>query len=144
MSTITTFTDNQPVVQLDSNMVGVIENYISFAATSVSAADVVEVLDMPAGFFCSGDVYNRVITAEGATCTATIGDATDANGYCASANFNAAAGTTLKSLEASDALGATGKYYATADTIDATMGHDTDAAVIYFAALGWWPARMAS
>ena len=144
MAIITTFTDNQPVVQLDSNMVGVIENYVSFAATSVSAADVVEVLDMPEGFFCSGDVYNRVVTAEGAACTATIGDGDDPNGYCASANFNAAAGVTLKALEASDALGATGKYYSSADTIDATMGHDTDTAIIYFAALGWWPARMAS
>jgi len=144
MGIITTFTDNQPVVQLDSNMVGLVENYISFAATSVSAADVVEVLDMPAGFFCSGDVYNRVVTAEGAACTATLGDATDADGYCASINFNATAGVTLKALEASDALGATGKYYATADTIDLTMVHDADTAIAYFAALGWWPARMAS
>ena len=141
MAIITTFTDNQPVVQLDSNMVGVIENYVSFAATSVSAADVVEVLDVGAGTWVH-QVGTRCITAESATCTATVGDASGADSWDASINLNSA-NTCTKSAEA-DAYFLAGKYYSSADTVDFTMGHDTDAAIMYVYALAHWPARMAS
>ena len=141
MATVTAFTDGQPVVKLDGNMVGVIENYVSFAVTSVSAADVVEVLDVGAGTFVSC-VWMIVLTAEGATATCDIGDATDPNGYDDSVNMNASAGTITRTLE-TDAY-TVGKYYSSADTIDLTIDNDTDAAIVYMAATAWWPERYSS
>lgn len=140
MATVTTFTDGQPVVKLDGNFMGVIENYIDFSATSVSAADVVEVLDVGAGTWVHG-VGLRDITAEGATCTVDVGDATDPNGYMDAADLNSA--NAIDRMYEADAYGE-GKYYSSADTIDFTMDHDTDAAVVYVYAICHWPERMAS
>jgi hypothetical protein len=128
MSTITTFVDNQVVhVSMPGNK-HTVANVLNFANTNVSAADVIHALKIPAGAFVD-KVITRVVVAEGATCTATVGDGNSATGWDASINLNSAAATVLRSLEATDTYGV-GKLYRTADTIDLVMGHNTDTAVL--------------
>lgn len=114
-----------------------LENYISFAATSVSAADVVRVLKVPAGMMVT-DWVAIVKTAEGAACTVTVGDGDGANSYDAELNLNSATGQ--YTTRGTDAY-AVGKYYSAADTIDFTMGHDTDAAIVHVRAHGYMCER---
>lgn len=104
------------------------EAVIDFTKQNVSAADVVPVLRIPKGAFVStvGVIVN---TKEGATCTATVGDGDAAAGWDASTNLNANAGTLTVPVQGTDAY-AYGKIYLADDTIDLTMGHDTDAAKI--------------
>lgn len=128
MATVTTFIDEtQEHVDLAGRVVGVC-NTLNFATTSVSAADVVQAVKIPANAFVTR-ISTIVRTAEGGTCTATVGDGTTADGWDASINLNATAGTVLRSLEATDTYGI-GKLYTSADTIDLTMGHATDAAKV--------------
>ena len=106
----------------------VMRNRLDFSAIPVAASDVVEALKIPAGTMVLA-VCTRVITAEGGTCTATVGDGDAAAGWDGSVNLNATAGTTTQSIPGTDATATTGKLYAAEDTIDLTMGHTTDAAV---------------
>jgi len=106
--------------------VGFAENFLDFAANPVLAADVIQALSIPKGALVT-KVICHVATAEGATCTATVGDGDSAAAWDASVNLNSA--TTQASLEATDTYGA-GKVYTSADTIDLVMGHDTDAAKV--------------
>jgi len=117
-------------------MVYTIENELDFATTSCSAADVVQALDIPAGTHVL-QVWCEVVTAEGAACTATVGDATyGAAAWDASTNLNAAAGTVTFGVGGTDAnIALGGIFYAAAETIDLTMGHDTDTAVMNVIAL---------
>jgi len=133
MSTVTTFIDyTQEQVELGHRWTK-LSNEIDFSETEVSAADVVQALKIPANTYVK-NVYVLVKTAEGATCTATVGDATDPNGWDASTNLNASAGTVTAGLAGTDDYATAGKFYSTADTIDLVMGHATDAAkVIVFA-----------
>lgn len=128
MATITTFVSGTQAHQdLMGRAVGAY-NTIDFSATSVSAADVVQALKIPANSLVT-DVYVIVRTAEGATCTATVGDGDGTNSWDASTNLNATAGTVTSGAEGTDTY-AVGKFYSSADTIDLTMGHDTDAAKV--------------
>ena len=128
MATVTTFVSGtQEHLDLAGRAIGAC-NTLNFAATAVSAADVVQALKIPANALVTR-VTTIIRTAEGATCTATVGDGTTADGWDASVNLNAAAGTTLRSLEATDTYGV-GVFYSSADTIDLVMGHDTDAAKV--------------
>lgn len=129
MATITTFTDAQVAQDVPNGILGVKYAVLNFEVTPVAAGDVVQALKVDAGQTVY-EVQTRVITAEGATCTATVGDASGANSWDASVNLNAAAGTGTRSAVGTDAYATTGKLYAAADTIDLTMGHDTDAAII--------------
>ena len=76
----------------------------------------------------------KLITAEGGTLTATVGDGGSAAGWDGSVNLNTSAGTVTQSVEGTDArkaANATGYVYTAADTIDLTMSaHAADAAVI--------------
>ena len=103
------------------------ENYLDFSATNVDVGDVVQAIKIPAGarMIRWGA---EVLTAESATCTATVGDAGTAHGWDAELDLNSATGQI--SLEATDTDAATTMYYGTADTIDLTMGHDTDTAIM--------------
>ena len=128
MGTITTFVDNVQAMEREGNLKHVVARKIDFSVTPVDAADVVQVLKIPKGALVT-NVAVIVKTAEGATCTVTVGDAAGANSWDASVDLNAAAGTATYSAAGTDAY-AYGKYYAAADTIDFTMGHDTDAAIV--------------
>ena len=133
MGTVTTFIDyTQEQVELGHRWTK-LSNEIDFSETEVSAADVVQALKIPANTYVK-NVYVLVKTAEGATCTATVGDATDPNGWDASTNLNASAGTVTAGLAGTDDYATAGKFYSAADTIDLVMGHAADTGkVIVFA-----------
>lgn len=117
------------------NMFYVLSNRIDFATTEATAADVVQCLDIPAGTLVL-NVFVKVVTAEGGTCTATVGDGDSAAAFDASTNLNAAAGTVTYGVGGTDDyVTYGGKFYSAADTIDLTLGHNTDAAVLDMYAL---------
>lgn len=119
----------------------VLRNTIDFMATPRLAAAVVPVLSIPAGTLVERVGYT-LITAEGGTAGGTIGDGADVDGFIATLNFNAAAGTkAISALALAEAAPNTivgysgGKFYAAADTIDFIPGNDLDRAVVEFWAL---------
>lgn len=126
MTTITIHTDGQPTVDDLSTRKMIQFAEIDFAKNPAAAADVVQVLNIPAGAIVTR-VCAVVKTAEGAAATATVGDASGANSWDASLDLNAA--SYQSSIVGTDAY-ANGKYYATADTIDLTLGHAVDAAIV--------------
>ena len=106
--------------------------------TQFSASDVLELWEVPAGTLLL-NMGVRVSTAEGATCTADIGNASatqthlltiDADGYMGTINLNSA--TNQIALVSDAQLGCDnnmGVLFVTAGSIDLTFGHDTDAAI---------------
>ncbi len=131
MATVTTFVDNVPTVKLlNDNMVKA-EQTIDFSVTNVSAADVVQVLNIPKAALVTKAGCN-VAVAEGATATATFGDATTADGWDASVNLNSTGN--YISTEGTDTYGA-GKVYTAADTLDLTVSADLDAGKVYVYAI---------
>ncbi len=134
MPIVTTFTDGlQETVEL-GNRVMVAHNKLDFSATPVCSGDIVEAIKIPAGAKVM-EVHTTVKTAEGSACTATVGDATDSSGWDASVDLNAAVGAGTRSLQGTDDDATEGKYYATADTIDLTMGNDASNAVFLVSAV---------
>ena len=129
MGTITKFVDGQVVQERQNGLLGVKSNVIDFSDTNVVAGDVVQGLKIGLGQTVM-NVGIRIITAEGATCTVTVGDGDDADDWDASCDLNASAAVIYLGLPGTDTYATAGKYYAAADTIDLTMGHDTDTAVI--------------
>jgi hypothetical protein len=115
------------------NKAFVLKNTIDFSAVNAESGDVVQVLAIPAGTMVL-DVLTKVVTKEGATCTADVGDTTDADGFNAGADFNATAGSIEQSAASpTDAYFVTttrGKVYTTAKTLDFTMNNAADTAVI--------------
>jgi len=111
----------------------VIKNKIDFKLRPSIATDIIQALWIPANTL----VYNvavKVLTAQGATCTVTVGDGNGANSWDGSSDLNAAANTITCGAIGTDAyctaaLGP-GKPYMAADTIDLVLGHTTDIAVI--------------
>lgn len=128
MATITAFVDGTVSHEAPGGIMGISQNILDFSVTNVTAADVVQAVKVKAGQTVV-DVQLEVLTAAGATCTATVGDATSANGWDASADLNAAAHTVTSSLKGTDGY-AYGKSYAADDTIDLVMGHTNAVAKI--------------
>ena len=127
MATITTFVEGDQAHEVVQGRVGYMSKVLDFSVTNASAADVVQALKVKAGttiLSCG----TRIKTAEGGTATADLGDASDPNGFGDAVDLNAAAGTIEKALEA-DAYGI-GRHYSSDDTIDLTLDHALDAAVI--------------
>ena len=69
-------------------------NKVDFSKTGGGSGDTVQMLTIPSGTIVLA-VAHIVDTAEGGTSTGTIGDGTDPNGWIASVNNNATAGTAL-------------------------------------------------
>lgn len=132
MATVTEFIDTKPTMQRLGGELVLAKNELNFADTPASAADVIQALKIPAGSMVLS-VLTYINTAEGDVATCDVGDATDPNGYNDACDLNAAAGTVEKALEA-DAL-SVGKYYAADDTIDLTLDHNLDAAIVTVMAL---------
>jgi len=128
MATVTSFITGQQEHEIIKGYSGYIQNTLSFANTNADAADVVQALKVGIGMVVT-KVTLKIDTAEGGTSTNDIGDGDDPNGYDDAVDFNAAANTITRSLEATDALGV-GKYYAAADTIDITLDNDLNTAVV--------------
>lgn len=140
MATITDWaTVAQASIPVDSlNNVFVLKNRIDFSEVNTAASDVVQALTIPANTMVI-DVMTRLITAEGGTLTATVGDGGSAAGWDGSVDLNTTAGTVTQSVEGTDARkasNATGYVYTSADTIDLTMSANAaDTAVIDVMAL---------
>lgn len=105
---------------------------IDFAKTPYLAGDVLTVANIPAGTFVEHVAY-EVVTAEGATCTADIGDGDSATGYYSNVNLNSAAkGCNILTLAegAPNTISSNtgGKFYSAAGLIKVNLDHDTDAA----------------
>ena len=116
-------------------------------STGFAASDVLQVFEVPAGFLLM-HVGVRVTTAEGAVCTADIGNASAtqthllaaaADGYMGTIDLNSAVTQTV--LVADAHLGADnymGVVFVTDGTIDITFGSaDTDAAIFDVWAAGF-------
>lgn len=120
---------------------------VALPATGFAASDVLQVFSVPAGFWLHA-VGARVVTAEGAACTADIGNnsatqthvlGANADGYMGTFDLNSA--TTQITLVADDGLGKNtyeGIVFITDGTIDITFASaDTNAAIFDVWALGW-------
>jgi hypothetical protein len=129
MATFTTYsTDGKTIAATSggnyagSPIVTMLTNVFDASKRNLAAADVAEVLNIPAGTYVM-KVFYRVLTAD-ATQTLNVGDGADPDGYVAAADVATAGNNGV----GGGAL-ATGKYYATADTIDievpATKAFDT-------------------
>lgn len=118
----------------------------ALASTGFGAADVLRVFDVPAGFLLNS-VGVRVSTAEGATATGDIGNASatqthlltaDADGYMGTLNLNSA--TTQIVLVTDAQLGADnymGVVFITNGTIDLTFNNACDAVIFDIWACGF-------
>lgn len=133
MPIVTTFTDGlQETVEL-GNRVMVAHNKLDFSATPVCSGDIVEAIKIPAGAKVM-EVHTTVKVKEGTTCTATAGDGSGDADWDASVNLNANVAVGTRSAVGTDTYATTGKFYAAADTIDLTMGHDASTAVLIVSA----------
>ena len=128
--TVTYFTDEEQTHQdLVGRTVYAVKK-VDFTRKPAVTNDVVQVLNIPAKALVH-QVYVRVDTLEGATCTATVGDASGANNWDASTNLNAANNTVTGGLVGTDSYtGSGGKYYSAADTLDLTMANNANNAII--------------
>jgi len=91
---------------------------INCAENNFAASDVIKAIAVGAGQLVMAAGIT-VVVAEGGTLTATLGD-TDVDGFLASSDLNAAAGTAYSSQGGSTAY-EKGKLYAAADTINVTL-----------------------
>lgn len=125
---------------------------VALPATGFAASDILQIFSVPAGFWLHA-VGVRVVTAEGAACTADIGNVSatqthvlgaNADGYMGTLNLNSA--TTQITLVADDGLGGNtgagtglaGIVFITDGTIDLTFASaDTNAAIFDVWAIGW-------
>jgi hypothetical protein len=109
-------------------------------ATALASGDVLEVIPVPAKTLVMRVGYD-VTTAEGATATFDLGDASDTDGYLNDADLNAVGSgvmaLTLASGTPNTVAGySNGKYYSAADTIDVLLNNSSiDTAVVRIWAL---------
>jgi len=98
---------------------------------AVAVNDVFQLIKVPAGAFVLG-VTSKVVTAEGGTCTFSIGDGSATAGFISAQNGNSVA--TAFSWDETPATLATtygvGHFYGAADTIDLLVASGTAAAVV--------------
>jgi hypothetical protein len=105
----------------------------SVAANTVTAADVLQMVNVPAGFLALG-VLVETQTVEWSTSTPIqVGDGDDTDGWLTTAmcNLNSTSTDLCNSTSAYGAANAgRGKFYPVADTIDVIPNTDLDAAKI--------------
>lgn len=110
----------------------------SVAANTVTAADVLQMINVPAGFLAMG-VLVETQTVEWSTSTpCQVGDGADTDGWLTTAmcNLNSTSTDICSTTSAyGAALSGRGKFYPVADTIDVIPNNDLDAAKIR---LGVW------
>ena len=125
MATFTTYTDHTPIVRSGgSNAAGfpavtVFENTFDATRRPLAAADVVEMLSIPAGTFVLA-VFLDCITADGANLV-NLGDGDDPNGWVADGPLTVGTVTKGAGAYAVATTSLVGKFYAAADTIDAEV-----------------------
>lgn len=128
MSTYTTYSDGTTITASGGSnaasfpAVTVIENIFDAGRRNVTAADVVEVLSIPAKTRVL-NVFYEVLTADSGQ-TMTIGDGDDTDGYISAANVATQGNAGCSTLALTEATPNTvtgysgGKFYSAADTID--------------------------
>jgi len=119
VDTITTFLTGVQEHEILEGYKGYIDNTLDFSATNATTLAIVQALKVGAGMWVD-NVKLRVVTGQGATLTAKVGDGAGDDSWDASANLETA-GATSQGTDATDAYVHGGKYYADADTIDITM-----------------------
>ena len=140
MGTITYFIDGQIDQDIPNGRLGVKYNILNFTLYNAASADVVQALKIGANETIL-EVDTRVITAEGPTCTASVGDGSGAASWDASVDLNGAANVCTRSAVGTDAYATTGKFYSVADTIDLTMSNAAATAVFEVSALFFVPSK---
>lgn len=133
-ATITDFVSGNPVyAPADENIVFVIRNKLDFSdittysTSGVSTADVVQLLDIPAGMVVTavGLRINTATSTSSVTGVATLGDGADPNGWITAFDVGATASGVSSTYE--DGISGVyqttdgGKYYSATDTIDMVM-----------------------
>jgi len=107
-----------------ANPVYVMSNTVDMAAgnfaTAIVNTDILQCLSIPAGVFVIA-VFTEVITATDTAAAGTLGDGAGANSWDAAVDLDGTAGVVTFSTPGTDAYATTGKFYATADTIDIVM-----------------------
>jgi len=89
--------------------------------SALVSTDIIECLDIPKNMHVSNVFVRTKVAAAGTTLTATVGDGATANGWDASIDLKAAAGTVTCGVGGTDAFKTAGKLYSTADTIDLVL-----------------------
>jgi hypothetical protein len=120
------------LVEMTLDFPAIIAARLAAGATALAAADVMEIIPIPAGTLVS-NVGMVVTTAAGVTSTISIGDGSAAAGYLAATSANAAGTSGGAPALTSGAFAPTlsgGKVYAAADTIDITLGTAVPAAAV--------------
>lgn len=117
----------------------------SVTANNAVTSDVVQLFKIPAGTLVS-EVIVVPTTKQGATCTITMGDGDDANGWLTTADLNtlpsgffAFVSGHLINTGATPTHGDAyhpGKYYSATDTIDIVPANTLDTAVVRFIVRG--------
>lgn len=108
-----------------------LEALLDFEKDPRVATNVLELLDIPKGSMILGTKV-EVIRAEGGTATAHLGlhdaamSAVDADGFLASTDLNAAAGTVAVSKDGGAAYADTDVGVTAAHILTMTLGHDMD------------------
>ncbi len=112
----------------------------SVAANTVTAADVLQMIDVPAGFLALG-VLVETQTVEWSTSTPLqVGDGADTDGWLTTAmcNLNSTSTDMCNTTSAYGIMnGGRGKFYPVADTIDIIPNNDLDAAKIRIGVWGF-------
>lgn len=126
MSTITDFVKGAGLPAIGSGRCYRLHNVLDFSQKGAVLNDLVEVFNIPAGSFVH-KVRVKVTTAQGATCTAKVGDAADDDAFIASANLNS---TATDTVGAGTEEAAAGKFYPAAAEIILKPGHTVNAAVV--------------
>lgn len=119
-------------VEINLDFPAIIAARAAAGATALAAADVMEIIPVPAGTIVS-NVGMSVTTAAGVTSTISIGDGSAAAGYLAATSANATGISGGVPVLASGAFAPTlsgGKAYAANDTIDITLGTAVPAAAV--------------
>ena len=118
-------------VTVELNFATITTERAAAGLTALAAADVLEVIKVPANTLVTHVALN-VTTAEGGTLTVDVGDGDNPDGYLDGVNANAtAAYLTVAGTDAFEA----GKFYTAADTIDIVLNNAADAAVMKLTAV---------
>lgn len=110
----------------------VLKNRLDFSISPVvTNGDTVQALGIPAGVGVL-NVFVKIVTKVGSTCTATVGDGANPDHWDASVNLDAANGTITSGIVATDdyCIANLGKIYTAADTIDLVVANAASTGII--------------
>ncbi len=113
----------------------------SVAANTVTAADVLQMINIPAGFFVCGVLVETQVREAHTSTPVQVGDGADSDGWLTTAmcNLNTIQTQFCNSTSAYGALNTgRGKFYSAADTIDVVPNGDLGSAKIRLGVWGFY------